>query len=335
MKQINGIRYWASENNITKDILSTIDGFKTEFSKIADIIMMNNNEIKNIVIDNKDYNLTSSVCSYFLQEYEVRILTEIYIWCKNNGYIQNNVCVLCADGLMIEKHLFKPIILSEFNSLIKNKLGFDLIFSVKDMDQDYLDILDKNIFVDLYSPVFSSGLIADYFKLLYNDKFLYCNDQLYYYNGVYWKKDDKKYSLLSNFVDKEYYGYLVKYTTNLINTLSSKINEESEDNNHKIDKLNILLSNIQSLRKIKTRDSIIRDIINKITNNDIIFDDNPYIFAFNTKIYDLKNDYFIEPKYDQYIQTTVGYDYDKSYDVNMINELDKLFNTIFPSMKKY
>jgi P4 family phage/plasmid primase-like protien len=40
-----------------------------------------------------------------------------------------------------------------------------------------------------------------------------------------------------------------------------------------------------------------------------VFDNNPYLFAFNNKIYDLKLGQFIEPRPEFYITTTSGYDY--------------------------
>ena len=56
--------------------------------------------------------------------------------------------------------------------------------------------------VNLYSPLFTSALIADYFKLLYNDKFLAVDDKVYMFNGVYWETLDKKNTELTNFIDK-------------------------------------------------------------------------------------------------------------------------------------
>jgi len=330
---------WMSDNNIINEPLQFIIDFKNEFNNISSIIVENNEEIKKYVIDTKETqnkpltNLAGSVSSFFLQEYEIRILSELFNYCVQKGYIIDNNCVLCADGLMIDKQIYKQNILSEFNLLIKDKLGFDLNFINKEMNQDYLPILDKNISVDLYNPPFTSGMIADYFKLLYGDKYLYCNNQLYIYTGVYWKKDDKKYSSLNNFVDDEFYHNLVFYINNLLKLFNVDININKE----KINKINILLKNVQNLRSIRFREAIICDILNKITNNDITFDSNPNLIAFNNKIYDLNNSCWIEPKYDQYIQMTVGYNYNDLNDINKLNELDKLLDTIFPdkNIKEY
>jgi hypothetical protein len=73
------------------------------------------------------------------------ILEEIFIYCKNNKFIQKNICVLCADGLMIQKELFNDNLLKTFEDLILKKYGFKLNFTTKEMKEDYLNILDDHI----------------------------------------------------------------------------------------------------------------------------------------------------------------------------------------------
>jgi hypothetical protein len=48
--------------------------------------------------------------------------------------------------------------------------------------------------------------------------------------------------------------------------------------------------------------------------NEIKFDNNPDLFAFKNKIYDLKTHSFINAKPDQYITLHTGYNYDEDYD---------------------
>jgi hypothetical protein len=62
------------------------------------------------------------------------------------------VCVLAADGLMLEKAVLKKTlgedhirILTEFQDLIVRKLGFNLVFTIKDMDKGYNAILDEHV----------------------------------------------------------------------------------------------------------------------------------------------------------------------------------------------
>ena len=134
---------WSKNHNIQdKEPTKFIRKFKKELNVIGEIIVANNQKLSNDIEKNKeeqhikDYNLKASVCSYFLQEYESRILECIYLYCKETNIIYKSV-VLCADGLMIPKENYKDELLNEFKDLIKCKLGFNLNFTKKEMDQGY------------------------------------------------------------------------------------------------------------------------------------------------------------------------------------------------------
>jgi P4 family phage/plasmid primase-like protien len=95
-------------------------------------------------------------------------------------------------------------------------------------------------------------------------------------------------------------------------------------------KIGDLLKNIQTLRKNNMRKELIDDIINHITNNTVIFNLDPYLFAFNNKIYSLKENRIVPSKYTQYISTTCGYDYIDYYPKERIQCYSDLIDTIFP-----
>ena len=183
------------------------------------------------------------------------------------------------------------------------------------------DFNDK--FIDLYTNEFTTGLISDYFKKNYDNKFLYSNDQLYYYNEVYWVSDDKKNSHINNFIDKEFYLELTEYCQSLIN----KYSKTNQNKNEKVIKL---LNNVQQLRKIKFRKMLIDDIINKITDNKIIFDSHSHLFCFRNKLFNLNENKFIEPIADYYIKTIADYDYNDKYNKINIEELENLIKKILP-----
>jgi len=169
---------WFTDNKITAKCLPFITQFKKEFDTIAQIILKNNKEIKQYVTKNKDeknivnYNLAGSVCAFYLQEYEVRILTEAYKYGVDNGYIINNICVLCADGLMIEKHLFKKELLLTFSELVKQKFDLDLTFTVKEMDSGYtIEELENSQINDTDYDKMKRSFEKTHFKIL--DPFMY------------------------------------------------------------------------------------------------------------------------------------------------------------------
>ena len=134
---------WCENHNISdNEPLRFISKFKTELNMIGEIIVSRNPKLCKVIQANKElksikhYNIKGSVCSYFLQEYESRILECIYLYCMANDYIKNNA-VLCADGIMIPKDNYNDEILDEFKMVIKEKLNFDLNFTTKELNQGY------------------------------------------------------------------------------------------------------------------------------------------------------------------------------------------------------
>ena len=134
---------WCNNHNIeNREPLRFINKFKKELNIIGELIVANNPKLSKEIQKKKEeqhikeYNLKGSVCSYYLQEYESRILETIYLFCKEKKIIDKSV-VLCADGLMIPKENYKEDLLIEFKDLILKTLGFNLNFTKKDMNQGY------------------------------------------------------------------------------------------------------------------------------------------------------------------------------------------------------
>jgi len=183
-KLIIRILYFGSFDNWAKDLkidakpIKFLVDFKKEINEIGKIIYDNNDDIRKAVEkrkeeqNKKNYNKIGSVVSYYLQEIECRILETIYLFCVENGYIRNNNCVLCADGLMIEKDLFNPELLTIFNKLIKDTFDLDLKFTTKEMNEDYLNIIDEHIINDFkkYEPLTKD---YDIDTIKYNNNYVY------------------------------------------------------------------------------------------------------------------------------------------------------------------
>lgn len=357
-----------------------------EYKHIAKLIADNNpdlcEQVEKIKLEQGKakgtYNFNGSVNSFFLQEIEIRVLELVFKYCIDNKYIKDDIAVLCADGIMIETKYFDPKILTEFSSIVEQETGLKLVFTTKEMNQGYLEkekpndkicILDKNLCFDLYSPTFTTGLLADYFKVMFSNKFINVDDKVYMFNGVYWIQEDAKLSNLHNFVDSVFHAHLNKYImdlimpiTNDIAKLSSQLaeyrirlmygrsnnNDEEEDLKKIEDEIpNIekeikqleetkqiyekFKTNLNSLRNIYTRTGYVNEICNKIVNQNIKFDDDPYILAFNNKIYNLKTHKFLnndDIAYDLYIKTTTGYNWVNFYNKSKVDILNKLIESI-------
>ena len=63
------------------------------------------------------------ITGMYLQNYERLIMEHVYNYMNEQGLIKNNDCVLCFDGIMINKNNYKDDkILIELKQLIKNNL---------------------------------------------------------------------------------------------------------------------------------------------------------------------------------------------------------------------
>ena len=117
--------------------------FEDEITKITNTIFEINKDLQRevsslkIIKDDSNSDIKKSLISIYLQEYECRLLELAYLYCKLNGYIKNNDCVLVYDGIMIPKKNYKSELLLELENLIYNETGLKMKFEEKEMNQDY------------------------------------------------------------------------------------------------------------------------------------------------------------------------------------------------------
>jgi P4 family phage/plasmid primase-like protien len=347
-----GLKSWKKDFGIDENIkaFSELKQFTEEIKNIMQTITDLNPELKQKIIDRKeeqktkDYNLNGSVCSYYLQQKECEILEQLYIHCRKKNLIQNDSCVLCADGLMIETEYYYPKLLDEFQDVIKTKFDITLNFSEKKMNQDYLEILDDSLDFKLYNELTTSGLIANYFKTIYSNEFMVVDDKLYKYTGVYWCADEsKKSTLLHQFISTKFYKHMIKYSQGQKSIMIKNLDKvETEDDEAKIkaelqklnqfeEKVNLFCNNVN------TRNNLVEDIKHHISKTNIKLDDKPLLFVFNNKIYDLGKGQFIKPNPNDYLTVSCGYDYVDYYDDDKVIELNRIIDTIFtnPEVKNY
>jgi hypothetical protein len=141
MLYFGSFKRWAKENNIDGEIIKPIEKLKDELKSIGNVLLENNKELsdlltnKSIITNKKVKNITSSVVSFILQEWECQILEQLYLYCQDKKIVNNN-CILCADGIMIPQDKYDDKLLDEFNVLNLNSetLGADTSFSLGDID---------------------------------------------------------------------------------------------------------------------------------------------------------------------------------------------------------
>lgn len=168
---------WIEKNNIeTQEEMKFIKKFKNEIKEIGQTIFNNNQQLFKLIDSKKksnnetQYNKIGSVVSYFLQEIECEILETIYNYCIENEIIIDNNCVLCADGIMIKKEKYDDKLLIEFNKIVLKNTGFDVSFIKKEMNEDYLNILDNHILTEEQQEI----------KMLGNYKIIDCFTDIHF-----------------------------------------------------------------------------------------------------------------------------------------------------------
>lgn len=228
--------------NIDKPILDFMKGYLDEVKIFSDLVYKNNPElvkqVKNKKKEDFKKNPEGSVLGYYLQEIENQMLGSIYSHCIERGYIKDNNMILCFDGLMLRKEFYKPECLEEFNKLIKTKYNFDVKFEVKEMTQDYLDILDKHIKpneekeeIEFEKMELNDEVISEYIYDKIIDNLLFDENENEGKGQIYWYYENEK--LWRKLYDKDLIVFLTIYVKEwfdlYINNILSSIPDDNED----------------------------------------------------------------------------------------------------------
>ena len=336
--------YLGSFKNWNKsDDLETsfIKGLSKELKHIGEIIYKNNPELVSIIQERKNVNnIIASVCSFYLQEYENRILEHIYNYCVNNGYIKNNICVLCADGIMIEKELYNTELLIELSKYIYKLMGFKLKFVNKQMNEDLLNILDEHQINDfniwqILEDMNHSDMAKLYYKINPNKYIYSINLGWFEYNEfnilIPYNKSIPP-SLLSDATNK-----LQEFIINERNKLIPPI-KHLESTNDDFERKTKIYDNCMKLAKKGYvnvgNSSYVKNIIDYLSNLynvdrlEFLLDNNEKLLAFDNKVFDYNVCEFRDIKPTDYISKTTKYELP-----NKINEdfefINKLLYSIF------
>jgi phage/plasmid-associated DNA primase len=180
---------------------------------------------------------------------------------------------------------------------------------------------------------FNTGLIADYFIGIYNNEFLFTNKRLYYWNGIYWKEDDDSFSYMNKFIDKTFVNeltqyYLIKFKEWCDYRNNNDVSKEESGIMDK--KLQNFISNVNNkLRNHHFRSSYIKEICNKVSRPNVVFDLNPTLFVFENAVVDLNTGKQVLPNPDDLMKLSCGYNYEAE-DTEKVGFLTGLLNKFFP-----
>lgn len=304
--------------DIPTDLLSEFKQFNVDNKSTKNIV---NSNFKNIDKKKEIENLIFQLPKNYYDDYDE--------WLKIGFIIFNE---LGFDGFDLFNVWSKQSIKYNFDEIVKKYYSFKYnsdgltIATLYKFIHDEKKNINHNILLN-----FTTGDNADYFKNKYNNKFIFSNNILYYFNGIYFKADDNKFSYLNNFInDKYFYDIFKLFQQYEIEELkkNDKINIDKNDIYTKIENIK---KKILYLKNHKLRNNYINDIICKITNNDIKWNQKTNLFAFENKIFDINLKQFIDPQPEFYINISCGWNYDDLYDKNLVIELDKFIDTIHPN----
>ena len=133
-----------------KEPFDFILDFQNELKAIGVKIIDANPALMKTVNKLQKKNETGSAVSIFLQEKERLILECIYNYLVSKEIIVNNDCVLCFDGIMIQKNKYYTSLLDELSKVILDTTGFKLKLTEKEMNDHYLDDLSDEMDKDSF-----------------------------------------------------------------------------------------------------------------------------------------------------------------------------------------
>lgn len=268
---LGGFKSWAEDNKINKDEKKFIKDLTFEMIDISKKFESQNSKLlkeiekkrsnKNEEIDKP----ASTVLSYVLQQVECEILESIYDYCVENKYIENNICVLCADGIMIEKRLYNDNILKEFENVVKFKHNYDLKFVIKEMNEGYSkeELLKTQVEeVETIDEETTQKQVSILLAKQLKDKYIYTNEEKTY-TWYYYNEDNR---LIKN------YGECSKLIVDVTERLDTLSNSNKE---------------ICKVRYIKDIVSLLKNYL-KIEDFGNLVDSNEDILAFSDCVFDIK-----------------------------------------------
>jgi len=336
---------WMRENNYNnKKENKFISEFKKERNSIGETIIDHNPELKEAYSKRVNYykklkmdekkNEKGGIVAYFLQEIECQILETIYDYCIKKKYIlKGKDAVLCYDGIMINKKLYKEGMTDEFHKLIFDTFGIDLRFSVKEMTQDYLDIIDSHIK--------SEDDLRKEDELKYNDDEFWKSLEMICHSDMaelYYKHNKDKY-IYEEVKGSGWYSYKPNNViyhndmtpTALHNNISKELQnlfKEYEKRLNPADKEYLKKQKlyVSAYKKTGSAEFIggivkyLRDMY-KVDRLQDKFDSNINLLCFDNYIYDLSIRQFRDIRRDDYITKTTRYNIDTTVNDDIRQEI--------------
>jgi phage/plasmid-associated DNA primase len=343
-----GFNTWTEDKKIVNAVESEfIKTYYEEAKRIKEqfVIIPDYKRFFDMAKKEKDnpYEIVNSGMAFIMQHYESVYLVKALEIVKNK-----NMYIPAHDGFYLHKDRYKAMGLEKFIKMINEYVDEPgITFIHKEMNEAIdLKTADK-VNINFWDSFDLYNIATEIIK---KKTLTASNGVLYMYNGVFWEADtpEKNYSLFSKFWSENYY-----YVIYDLMKQAFGINEEQSQSNKKINKKkkgkptesekaeNENTKSIGLHQKSWERQlansrvfhfrPLVTLVLQRLENSSLRFNEIPYLFAFNNRIFDLRINDFIEPKPEQYISETCGYNYEN--DENLENKktyLMSIFKTILP-----
>jgi phage/plasmid-associated DNA primase len=298
----------------------------------------------------KIYSDVGSFVSFYCQTQECKIISTAIKFFKSKGC---HVSTPFFDGVHIYKDTFPgEELLREAEKVIKDKLGFEITFKIKPMDEglnlDGLSVKEENN--ALYSSnskkfnysqligEFTHYNIAKIFSENYSDNYIYCDKQWFERNefNIWKNRDEEPLSLRKN-IHNFFETKLKEYKT-IIKAKKEKAEKSEETKQKKAKKgkdegEKVLDKCILSLGNSSFKDGIIKELKIFFNKPEILekMDQNIHIFPFENGCIDLADPKlpFRKIKIDDYVSITCGYNYSDVCDTETKTQIMKTFREMF------
>ena len=206
-----------------------------------------------------------------------------------------------------------------------NKATF-YYYAKKGNEKKYKKIINKSqeIIVNLED---TDSSIGDFFVKHLGSNHIYCKGDSYYYNGLVWENNGKDAYRIKLDIMKI---LSVEYN-NIIEHSKAKLDENTDED--KKDKLQKKIKFLQKLKKKCLNNGSINalsEVIKlKIADNDIKWEEKPYLYCFKNCIFDLEQNEFVKPVQEDYLTLSTEFNYTEPTEQEL-ETVESVISQIFP-----
>lgn len=240
----------------------------------------------------------------------------------------------------------KKFVEKEFNKFwFKTRDGSTIgsfIFYVKSIDETKFYKIKSKYFRKTQDIESTDMALAQTFLELVGDNYVFKRGEkssdLYTYHRKRWIKEDSRRGILKVNISNELGKFFSEVYKNICSRIShlkllehaTQLDKSEADGLEKqLKVVSGVLALVQKNNNISSISDCVLNLLGCKNFDDIEFDTNGNLFAFRNKVYDLQIMNEVEPKKEDYILTSTGFDHETADDHKVL-ELLELFETIFP-----